>query len=33
MSSLEIRNLHVRVDSHEILKGIDLKVNVRKKKS
>jgi len=27
MSSLEIRNLHVRVDSHEILKGIDLKVN------
>lgn len=24
---LEIRNLHVRVNSHEILKGIDLKVN------
>jgi Fe-S cluster assembly ATP-binding protein len=27
MSLLEIRNLHVRVDSHEILKGIDLEVN------
>ena len=28
MSLLEIKNLHVRVDSHEILKGIDLRVNV-----
>ncbi len=27
MSLLEIKNLHVRVDNHEILKGIDLKVN------
>src|SRR6202167_4664465 len=27
MSLLEIRNLHVRVDNHEILKGIDLTVN------
>src|SRR5260370_40470658 len=27
MSLLEIRNLHVNVDNHEILKGIDLKVN------
>src|SRR5271155_3320473 len=27
MSLLEIRNLHVRVDNHEILKGIDLEVN------
>src|SRR6202022_4782504 len=27
MSLLEIRNLHVSVDNHEILKGIDLKVN------
>ena len=27
MSLLEIKNLHVRVDDHEILKGIDLKVN------
>ena len=27
MSLLEIKNLHVNVDSHEILKGIDLKVN------
>jgi len=27
MSLLEIKNLHVSVDSHEILKGIDLKVN------
>src|SRR5437762_4692408 len=27
MSLLEIRNLHVKVDNHEILKGIDLKVN------
>lgn len=26
MSLLEIRNLHVRIGSHEILKGIDLKV-------
>src|SRR5437016_13732288 len=26
MSLLEIRNLHVKVDNHEILKGIDLKV-------
>ena len=28
MSLLEIKNLHVKVDSLEILKGIDLKVNV-----
>ena len=28
MSLLEIKNLHVKVDNHEILKGIDLKVNV-----
>ncbi len=28
MSLLEIKNLHVNVDNHEILKGIDLKVNV-----
>ena len=27
MSLLEIKNLHVRVDNHEILKGIDLRVN------
>lgn len=27
MSLLEIRNLRVKVDKHEILKGIDLKVN------
>src|SRR2546429_176581 len=27
MSLLEVKNLHVRVDNHEILKGIDLKVN------
>jgi Fe-S cluster assembly ATP-binding protein len=27
MSLLEIRNLHVKVDDHEILKGIDLTVN------
>ena len=27
MSLLEIKNLHVEVDHHEILKGIDLKVN------
>jgi Fe-S cluster assembly ATP-binding protein len=27
MSLLEIRNLHVSVDNHEILKGIDLEVN------
>jgi Fe-S cluster assembly ATP-binding protein len=27
MSLLEIKNLHVRVGNHEILKGIDLKVN------
>jgi Fe-S cluster assembly ATP-binding protein len=27
MSLLEIKNLHVRVDNHEILKGIDLKVS------
>src|SRR5205809_307948 len=27
MSLLEIRNLKVKVDNHEILKGIDLKVN------
>ncbi len=27
MSLLEIKNLHVNVDSHEILKGIDLTVN------
>jgi Fe-S cluster assembly ATP-binding protein len=27
MSLLEIKNLHVRVDNHEILKGINLKVN------
>jgi Fe-S cluster assembly ATP-binding protein len=27
MSVLEIRNLHVKVDNHEILKGIDLDVN------
>src|SRR5438874_703439 len=27
MSLLEIKNLHVNVDNHEILKGIDLKVN------
>ena len=28
MSVLEIKNLHVKVDNHEILKGIDLKVNL-----
>jgi Fe-S cluster assembly ATP-binding protein len=28
MSLLEIKNLHVKVDNHEILKGVDLKVNV-----
>src|SRR5215813_5855211 len=27
MSLLEIKNLHVNVDHHQILKGIDLKVN------
>src|SRR5437879_210921 len=27
MSLLEVKNLHVKVDNHEILKGIDLKVN------
>src|SRR5262249_48802355 len=27
MSLLEIKNLHVRVDNHDILKGINLKVN------
>src|SRR5579864_8157588 len=27
MSLLEIKNLHVKVENHEILKGIDLKVN------
>ncbi|HEV2729166.1 MAG TPA: ATP-binding cassette domain-containing protein, partial [Terriglobales bacterium] len=27
MSLLEIKNLHVKVDNHEILKGIDLRVN------
>jgi Fe-S cluster assembly ATP-binding protein len=27
MSLLEIRNLHVKVDDHEILKGIDLTIN------
>src|SRR5438046_1635682 len=27
MSLLEIKNLHVKVNNHEILKGIDLKVN------
>ena len=27
MSLLEIKNLHVSVDNHEILKGINLKVN------
>src|SRR5262245_25092355 len=27
MSLLEIKNLHVKVDDHEILKGIDLTVN------
>jgi len=27
MSLLEIENLHVRVDNHEILKGVDLKVD------
>src|SRR5438270_13857110 len=27
MSLLEIKNLHVNVDNHEILKGIDLTVN------
>src|SRR3954465_246740 len=27
MSLLEIKNLHVKVDNHEILKGIDLAVN------
>jgi Fe-S cluster assembly ATP-binding protein len=27
MSLLEIKNLHVRVDNHEILKGIDLTIN------
>ena len=27
MNLLEIKNLHVKVDNHEILKGIDLKVN------
>src|SRR5229473_3091381 len=27
MSLLEIKNLHVKVDNHEILKGIDLKVS------
>src|SRR2546425_7924319 len=25
--SLEIKNLHVKVDNHEILKGVDLRVN------
>src|SRR5260370_5294127 len=28
MSLLEIKNLHVKVDNQEILRGIDLKVNV-----
>lgn len=28
MSLLEIENLHVKVDHHEILKGVDLKVNL-----
>jgi Fe-S cluster assembly ATP-binding protein len=28
MSLLEIENLHVEVDHHEILKGVDLKVNL-----
>jgi Fe-S cluster assembly ATP-binding protein len=28
MSLLEIRNLHAKVDNHEILKGVDLKVNL-----
>ena len=27
MSLLEIKNLHVNVDGHEILKGIDLSIN------
>ncbi len=27
MSLLEIRNLHARVDGHEILKGVDLNIN------
>src|SRR6266446_2854580 len=27
MSLLEIKNLHVKVDNHEILKGVDLRVN------
>ena len=27
MSLLEIKNLHVSVDKHEILKGINLRVN------
>ena len=27
MTLLEIKNLHVKVDNHEILKGIDLRVN------
>src|ERR1700686_3778015 len=27
MSLLEIKNLHVKVNNHEILKGVDLKVN------
>jgi len=27
MSLLEIKNLHVNVDGHEILKGIDLTIN------
>ena len=27
MSLLEIKSLHVKADNHEILKGIDLKVN------
>src|ERR1017187_349295 len=27
MSLLEIKNLHVKVDNHEILKGINLRVN------
>ncbi len=27
MSLLEIKNLHATVDNHEILKGIDLRVN------
>jgi Fe-S cluster assembly ATPase SufC len=27
MSLLEIKNLHVKVENHEILKGIDLNVN------